>query len=684
MQGINPSTQSDEEIIKSYHTFIHELASKSEPSQVIPFLAPNITFIYPGSQPITAPAHEVSHEINSSRLPWVFSAYYRKEFSRLEIISENQAVQTAGYCRLDEGFRNNPQRFLVTIFWEKAKNYWTIRYLQSSEDAPLPKFASIENDKTVADEENDIEKLLLKKTREVCNLNLALAQSRKEVNELEERLMALFNHTSDGIIVADWKNHNFTMVNSCLLEILGFSDEEFSSFWFTDIVPPDDLQAALKKILLQADGNIQLAEEIPLLAKNNQIKYFNVVSRTIKIKGASFLMSLFRDISAEKDAFMHKQKSEEARKASDAKNLFLANLSHEIRTPVTGILGMSDILSRTNLNPTQAGYLEIIKESSRILLALINDILDISRIEAGKLTVKREQFDLKDVFKNIRIITHNAMLEKKNQLIIESGKNSVTDVFTDRMRLEQILFNLVNNAIKFTENGAINIRATIDEKLHNQVKISVTDTGTGISKEDQERLFNKFQQLDNARSNPQQGSGLGLYICKQLVSLLDGQIGVTSTPGKGSTFWFTFRTEVVSPSFLPMDDGEFNNEFPLDLDVLLVDDKRVNLQVISIMLQTARCRIDTALNGLEALEKYNPEKHQIILMDIMMPVMDGITAMKELRKKYSTLPPIIAITANAMAGDKEKYIADGFDAYIPKPLTMAKLISELRGLGLMK
>jgi signal transduction histidine kinase/CheY-like chemotaxis protein len=389
-----------------------------------------------------------------------------------------------------------------------------------------------------------------------------------------------------------------------------------------------------------------------------------------------------------KEQTIHLQNEvERAQKASETKNLFVANMSHELRTPVTGIIGMSEILSRKNLSSEQNADLKVIISSSKALLGLINDMMDISRIEAGQLQIRPDTFSIKDLLNKIQTLSNPIAINKKNQLIIHTAPDVPDIIKADKYRLEQVLMNLVNNAMKFTCKGKIYIDITRAQKNEPDIfKISVIDTGIGIKPENQSKLFRQFQQLEVNPENENIGTGLGLYICKKLVLLMGGDIFVESTPGIGSTFWFTFKAEAseVQP-LVPIQDlaEEDPWDISLGLKILLVDDKSVNQKVISLMLQTADCQVDIAKNGIEAIAQYNPEKHQVVLMDIMMPVMDGITAMKELRTKYTQTCPIIAITANAMQGDEEKYLSLGFDAYIAKPITMHKLTSHLRDMGMI-
>lgn len=564
--------------------------------------------------------------------------------------------------------------YSFSFFWQKNQDTWHIKHIHYCEAGQL-KNQGFENQEK-------------KLTRELWKSKIELSESIKELNELKSYFQTVFEEISDGILILNPEDDQFLMANKNLCTLLGYSSQELRKLWFTQILSGEFAANFSEKLKNAAEKEFTF-EGVELKASNGQSITADLACFKLDNKESPKVICIFSDKSSyEKKTLAVQKEAETAQKASESKNLFLANMSHEIRTPVTGIIGMSEILFKTELNPRQAEYLQILNESSKLLLRLINNILDISKIEAGKLELKIESFNIQSAISNIKKLNHPELINKNNEMQVEIDSRVPESVVADKLRVEQVLMNLVNNAMKFTENGVIKINASIpDFSDPGIIKLSVTDTGIGINEEDQTRLFHKFQQIDNSMLRPGEGSGLGLYICKQLVSYLGGEIGVESNPGKGSCFWFTFRSHTEKNNLVKESAEPENEEDDIDaslnLSILLVDDKTVNLQVISLMLQAADCNVELAKNGKEALEKFKPEIFDVILMDIMMPVMDGVAAMKELRKMHDKLPPIIAITANAMAGDKEKYLKEGFDGYITKPVTTRKLVSELLELSII-
>ncbi len=686
MQETFDTQKVEEEIIKSYRTFIDYYTHRRDLEGVLDMFSPNITNIGSGEDELTLDYDSVvavfKRDIDQCPCP----LSYKEKHLKVMAFNRDQGIVISSFDA-DTVIQNMPvcmQGYRFSILWQRTSGKWLISHIHLSKGEPSLKEGESFPLSEVEEKNKTLEKLVNKRTRELCKLNIELSDANKEISEIKQRFETIFEKASDGIIVSDWENNSFFMINQRMCEILGYKKSKLEGMWIKDLIPKEDLHESMQKILQESSGNRIIADDIPFVCSNKEIRYFDITSQPIKIKRKNYLVSLYRDITEHKRTLLLKQKAEIAQKASEAKNLFLANMSHEIRTPVTGIMGMSEILAKTELNTQQTEYLRIINDSSKILLALINDILDISKIESGKMEMKQEHFRLEDLIDNIRTLTEPGVLNKNITIKVNISSGLPEWITTDKLRVEQILMNLINNAIKFSENGTITLDVeSMNEEDENLVKISVTDTGIGISKEDQAKLFQKYQQVNTSLSRPADGSGLGLFICKQLVALLGGNIGVKSAPGQGSTFWFTFTYHESVHKPLPLPDDAFETDMPLGLKVLLVDDKKVNLQVISLMLQTVMCETETACNGLEALEKFDPRRHEVVLMDIMMPLMDGITAMKELRKKHEKLPPIIAITANAMTGDKEKYLREGFDGYINKPLTINKLTSELLKLEIL-
>ena len=385
------------------------------------------------------------------------------------------------------------------------------------------------------------------------------------------------------------------------------------------------------------------------------------------------------------------QEIELARKSAEFKQSFLANMSHEIRTPLTGILGMAEMLLKTDIDARQKDYLNTLIQAGETLRETINMVLDFSKIEAGKVALKENPFSIYDVFEKAEKL-FASICNKSINLVMDIDPEIPQHVFADEQRLSQIVNNLLSNAVKFTSQGSITLKAGKDGVCFKDgridaffVKVEVIDTGLGISEEDQRRLFNPFYQVDQSYGRKYDGTGLGLVICKELVKLLGGEIGVESKTGVGSNFWFTFRTYEVNDT-VEMSELISKDTIPeaKSLHVLLVEDKSVNQKVIGLLLESLGHKVSVASNGEEALRVFRPEVFDIILMDIQMPVMDGITATRALKEKYAKLPPIVGLSANAFEGDREKYMAQGLDEYITKPVKSEDFEFMIHKLGLLK
>ncbi len=366
------------------------------------------------------------------------------------------------------------------------------------------------------------------------------------------------------------------------------------------------------------------------------------------------------------------------------KELFLANMSHELRTPMNGIIGTSELLMHSQLNQDQHDYADTIKKSSLVLLNILNDILDLSKIESGKFKIYPEANDIKITLDKIYNLFDTQAKNKKIKLVLDLPEKLPGTLLYDETRLIQILSNLASNAIKFTSIGSVVIQLELlkNKNKRKELRLKVIDTGVGIREVDKENLFKQFSQLDSTRTKKHKGTGLGLAIAKQLCELMGGTIGVESKVGMGSTFWFTMNVEdtKLSPqntlSYLsPMHEkANFTG-----INVLLVDDNSTNLKVGTKILESFGCQVIMAVDGKSAIEKTETHTFDIIFMDIQMPVMDGVTAMNKIRKSKSyNKIPIIAMTAYAMKGDKDRFLNEGFDGYVPKPITISEIELSLR------
>jgi len=509
--------------------------------------------------------------------------------------------------------------------------------------------------------------------------------------ESEQKYRLIFNHAPVGIFQLNAKGI-IKAFNNLFLEITGFNKNQISGIDFLKLT-----NSEIASKTLEALRGSYTSYEGPLdMASNNltipvRLLMSPIIGRKSRVEG---VIGLIEDRSHQKEKEELQTKVAIAEESVKFKQNFLANMSHEIRTPLTGILGMADILDKTPLLPQQKEYLGILKNTSENLMEIINQVLDFSKIEAGKLSLKLESFSFSTIIQ-LSEKYFNSICTKSISFHSYIDKHIPDLMIADKNRIIQVINNMIGNSVKFTERGSITIEAWPGSENEIQtgnqlfddpgklyaIKILVSDTGMGITKEKQKELFLPFSQIEQNDARRFEGTGLGLSICKQLVEMHGGKIGVISQPGKGSTFWFTFVCKKdYEEKQNQSNSGAIEDKEIHPLRILLAEDKKVNQQVIKLMLINMGHTVEIAENGLKVLEMYQPGCFDLILMDIQMPLMDGIAATQELRARFSGLPPIIGLSANAFEGDREKYIARGMDDYLTKPVKTEDFVNLINRL----
>jgi PAS domain S-box-containing protein len=503
-----------------------------------------------------------------------------------------------------------------------------------------------------------------------------------EIQASSERFTSLFYNSPIGISISNVETSKLTMVNHSYLKMFGFEEKE--------VIGKSAYELGLVADQRERDENIEEVrrhgrvkdKEIAARKKNGEMIYCLTSIEFIELNGKLSAISAFQDITERKKIELQLMEAKrEAEQATVSKSSFLANMSHEIRTPLNAMLGFADLLSSTEMNEQQKDYLDAIDTSGRNLLTIINDILDFSKIEAGMLSIENVPFGPHELLQSVYTMFFTRAQSKGLKLFISIDPKLPALLRGDPTRLNQVLINLIGNAIKFTAEGSISIDCEKIERSGEQVKlkISVKDTGIGIPAGKIATIFDRFTQAENDTTRNYGGTGLGLSIAKKLIELQGGELHVNSKPGVGSEFYFIIGYTIADEKeYASMQEQQQKVQRTFKgRRVLIVEDNPLNQKLALTVLQNEGFEAEVAENGQVAVDLLKERSYDIILMDLQMPMLDGYQATRKIRRELKNNTPIVAMTANAMAGEQERCIEMGMDDYITKPFKSESLMGIL-------
>ncbi len=522
----------------------------------------------------------------------------------------------------------------------------------------------------------------------------------ENLRESELRFRALFEGAPVGVVLTG-QDGDILMVNRHVEQLLGYGREELIGKKIEVLVPQRFRDAHVEhraRFLRKAGGSaMESGMDLTARQKDGSERAVSVSLSRIQTGAGVAFLTILSDRTERAKVQEYQRKSREAAEHSGRlKSEFMATLSHEIRTPLNAILGVSDLLAQSDLTSEQREHVDVLHIAGETLLQMINDVLDFSKLEAGKVALSTDSFDLRDCLETAVGLFEPTAEARGVTLRVDDGQDMPRRVVGDSARLRQVLVNLIGNACKFTEQGMVTVSAKIVERdgERGEIQCAVADTGIGIPQDKLARLFKPFSQADASTTRKYGGTGLGLAISAELVRLMGGKLWVESEFGKGSTFYFTIEVgldvtgsesgrrderDPVHPSSVrpsPSKGIATDGRMP---SILLAEDNPVNRKVVLSLLATLGCQSDVAVNGLEVLEAVLHKRYDIILMDIQMPEMDGLDASRHLVKmlKPEERPVIIAVTAHSMKIHREECFAAGMDDYLSKPIRLDTLKRRL-------
>ena len=549
--------------------------------------------------------------------------------------------------------------------------------------------------KMTFDERNQLLKTTLLEIEERKQAECALLESEGRLADIINFLPdATFVIDRDGRVIA-WNRAIEKMTEVKAEKMLGKGDYEYALPFYGEKRPmlidatvgtDQDLDRIYVNVKRQADGS--LVAEAYISRLRDRMAYLLCSASALYDSDGRYWGAIesIRDITDRKHVEMELQRSkEEAELATRAKSEFLANMSHEIRTPMNAVIGLTGLLLDENLTEKQREYVEIIRNSGDTLLSIINNILDLTKIEANMIELECQPIEMQSCIEACIDIVASSAFEKGLKIAYTIQDDTPEMFLADPTRLNQVLINLLHNAVKFTKMGEVSVSVSgtkLDDDYY-ELHFTVKDTGIGISKEKIGLLFQSFSQVDASIARRYGGTGLGLSICKKLVEMMGGRIWVESEVEKGSAFHFVIpaKSTVTQPNDISssrsLPGGNGHGHLDRNLSILLAEDNAINQIVTKRMLNKLGCRADVAANGIEAIQALERQHYDVVFMDVQMPEMDGLEATRAIRQRWKCGPKIIAMTASALKGDKEMCLAAGMDGYISKPTRMEALRDAL-------
>ncbi|MFN0300531.1 MAG: ATP-binding protein [Burkholderiales bacterium] len=522
---------------------------------------------------------------------------------------------------------------------------------------------------------------------ELSMQNEALRESEAQLAESRDRLSDLYDFAPAGYLTLN-EDSTILEANLAAAALLGVERQRALGQKFTRFIEPTTQDAFYLHQRSTVPGSPKQTLELLLRdtgGKAMTVQMDMACVRNTLTASLSWYVAM-SDVSERKrnEEAMH-QALQQAEFANQAKSQFLANMSHEIRTPLNGVLGMTELLLDTKLDAEQQGFAHIARRSGEALLGILNDVLDLSKIEAGKLEIEAVPFELGQVAKDVITLFAERARRKGLELLCQIDDDVPAHAIGDPVRLTQIVTNLVGNAIKFTDTGAVSVHVQVAGAPHAEasadwmIRFAIRDTGIGLNESARSRLFQPFSQGDASVTRRFGGAGLGLAISRQLVEAMGGTIELDSTEGKGSLFQFTVRLGKCEATFVQRAANATEKQVnTLHARVLLAEDNPINQLMASRLLRQLGCEVEVAQNGLEAVTSAAAGKCDLILMDWQMPELDGLEATVRIREQEAserpgTRVPVIVVTANALKGDRERCIAAGVDDYLAKPFSKLQL-----------